>query len=137
MEGKNNKMNNCKHKITRNKNPIKDAFINASKVELIQIYNLRYCDSNDVFENNDIRGTYSQLKDYAKSYFKKRYWKDLDNDSDGENILFSIMENEYNTIYVECIPQGLEYSSYKTFVDLVHDSDFRESPKYINMEVIQ
>lgn len=114
-------MNNCKHKLTRNKKPNKDAIV-KQPIELIQIYNLKYGDSNDVFENKDIRGTYTQLYHYAKSYFKKRYWGQLDNDSDDISIMFSIFANEWNTLTVDVYPQGNEKSNYKDFVDLVKEN---------------
>lgn len=126
---------NCKnHILKRTKNPIKETII-KEPLELIQIYNVRYSDGNDVFENIDIRGTYSQLKQYAREYFKKRYWGDIDNDSNGDEIILSIYIDEWNTLLVECIPQGIEYSEYKEYRDLIAN-DFREKPRYINNQTV-
>jgi hypothetical protein len=121
----------CKnHILKRTANPIKETII-RQPLELIQIYNVRYSDSNDVFENVDIRGTYTQLHQYAKEYFKQRYWKYIDDDSNQNEIIISIYENEWNTLLVECIPQGIEHSEYKEYRDLVAN-DFRDKPRYIN-----
>ena len=122
----------CKnHKLVRTRNPIVEYVITAP-IELIQIYDCKYGDSNDVIDAWNVRGTPSQIDEFAKEFFNKRVWSDLDDDSDGENIGYSMMIDEYNTISVDCAPIGYESNSWRSYIDMIYPNEFaREQPKYI------
>lgn len=126
------KITECKnHKLTRTKNPVKQ-FIIGNEIELIQIYDCHYGDSNDVINAYNIRGTPSDIREYALSHFKKRYWNDLDDFGDGEIIGFSIDVNEENTLFVDCSPIGYESQSWRSYLDLIYPNEFaRTESKYI------
>lgn len=107
--------NKCKHKITRIIKPNQESDL-IKDIEMIRLWNLKTGDYNDIFDNKEVRGTYSQIDELAKSYFSK---SQLNN------------ECEFDSIYDECVTISIinKYGYCSFFVDIQKDEYPRSSFK--------
>lgn len=116
--------NKCKHKITKLVNPNQESDL-IKNIEVIRLWNLKTGDYNDIYENKEVRGTYSQMEELAESYFKKSALKnicDFDNIYD-ENVSISTM-NKWGDceFFVDIHKDEYPRSQYKEFTDLIKES---------------
>lgn len=117
--------NKCRHKITRLNKPNKESDLIKS-IEQIHLWNLKTGDYNDVFENNEIRGTYSQMEKVAEKYFSKSQLKNkCEFDSIFDDSITISIYNKFGecSFYVDITKDEFPRSTYKPFVDLIKERD--------------
>jgi hypothetical protein len=118
--------NKCKHtKLTRQVKPNQESDL-IKNIEVIRLWNLKTGDYNDVYENKEVRGTYSQLEELANSYFTKSQLKNrCDFDSCYDDIITIAIINRHGDtdFFVNVYKDEFPRSQYKSFVDLVKEQD--------------
>lgn len=110
----------CTHKLLKRK---VNKTADLPNPELIQIWDYRTGDYNDVYSSIDVRGTYSQLKEMCIDALKGYRNTDFNNDS-GYFVIDHM--NKYGDVdfYAEATAQGTDKTdlrSWTNFVDLVKE----------------
>jgi len=112
---------NCKHKL--NKRKVNNT-ADLPNPELIQIWDYRTGDYNDVYSSIDVRGTYSQLDDMCKSAMG-RLLPNSENNNDDLNIEYFHMNKWGDSDFIASANSNgtdkTDLRSWTTFVDLVKD----------------
>jgi hypothetical protein len=113
----------CKHKLNKRK---VNQTADLPDPELIQIWDYRTGDYNDVYSSIDVRGTYSQLKDMCKSAMGRLLtYSEIFEESESIDILHT---NEWgdSDLHVCAISQGTDKTdlrSWTSFIDLVKEQN--------------
>lgn len=116
---------NCKHKLLKRK--VNQSYIFNKDLELIQIWDYRTGDYNDVYSSIDVRGTYSQLKEMCDSAIKSQNYRLVDSNGYDDYYVIDHL-NKYGDVdfYAEATSQGTDKTDLRrwtSFVDLVKEND--------------
>lgn len=115
-------MTNCKHNILKRK---VNNTADLPNPELIQIWDYRTGDYNDVFSSIDVRGTYTQLEDMCKSAMGRLLPNSEDNNDDLNIEYFHLNKWGDSDFVVSANSQGTDKTdlrSWTSFVDLIKDN---------------
>lgn len=115
---------NCKHILNKKK---VNQTADLPNPELIQIWDYRTGDYNDVYNSIDVRGTYSQLSEMCVSRMKEQGYRLVDSDN-GDGYFVIDHTNRYGDVdfYAEATSQGTDKTdlrSWTSFVDLIKEND--------------
>ncbi len=113
----------CNHKFNKRKINIRADLPNP---ELIQIWDYRTGDYNDVYSSIDVRGTYTQLEQMCKSAMGRLLQYSMENSDDESIDYFHTNKYGETDFYSSAVSQGTDKTdlrSWTTFIDLVKESD--------------
>lgn len=114
----------CNHKLLKRKVVKVTSLPNP---ELIQIWDYREGDYNDVYSSIDVRGTQSQLEEMCIDAIKERGYRYIDSNNDAGYFVID-HTNKWGDVdfYAEATAQGTDKTdlrSWTSFVDLIKERD--------------